>query len=518
METLKALFGEWLPDLPDLDNPGLTEANNVIPSDGGYKPFRPLTSLSDPVPATSSAGTITGTFYPLVAIMPVVTGTDLENGTNEFVIVSGVSGTFRYDLSSPTSALPASAVEMFPNTASFDAFAQFEDLIIATSTRNFTARAATLAPGATFTTLATSGSTPIGAAVAGVVGRFVVLGNLNNGPSNKQPFTLRWSAINEPRNWPIPGTSTAAATQAGEQVMPAELGRITGIFGTDQYGIVMQEGGISRMQYVGGSVVFQFDKIESAVGCSFYNGAIMVGGVVYFASVAGFYSTDGISVVPIGNSKVDKLFIDAYNEAGFSDVEYVAQCGYDRINDVIYWGFADNALFGAAPPRHNRLLMYHRPTKRWSQANQDFSILVTPSSGVRSRLLTATAGASTDIVADLYGFDTSRRLCRFAGTPGTATITTSELETVPGKYSHVSGVKPLIEYSGTAPAVSVSLGTRNDQGESSLAFSGTTTATTDTGFADFRQSARYHRAKVQITGAFKKAMGIELKVTPEGER
>ena len=54
METLKALFGEWLPDLPDLDNPGLTEANNVIPSDGGYKPFRPLTSLSDPVPATSS--------------------------------------------------------------------------------------------------------------------------------------------------------------------------------------------------------------------------------------------------------------------------------------------------------------------------------------------------------------------------------------------------------------------------------------------------------------------------------
>ena len=32
-------FGEWLPDQPDLENPGLTVAKGVIPGSGGYRPF-----------------------------------------------------------------------------------------------------------------------------------------------------------------------------------------------------------------------------------------------------------------------------------------------------------------------------------------------------------------------------------------------------------------------------------------------------------------------------------------------
>jgi hypothetical protein len=35
MEPIKIPFGEWLPDLPDYQNPGVTVAKNVIPA--GYK-------------------------------------------------------------------------------------------------------------------------------------------------------------------------------------------------------------------------------------------------------------------------------------------------------------------------------------------------------------------------------------------------------------------------------------------------------------------------------------------------
>ena len=42
-------FGPWLPDQPALDNPGVTEALNVLPASGGYKPLRRLARYSAPL-------------------------------------------------------------------------------------------------------------------------------------------------------------------------------------------------------------------------------------------------------------------------------------------------------------------------------------------------------------------------------------------------------------------------------------------------------------------------------------
>ena len=39
-------FGEWTPDLPDLDNPGLTVCRNAIPVAGAYRPSKDLTGVS----------------------------------------------------------------------------------------------------------------------------------------------------------------------------------------------------------------------------------------------------------------------------------------------------------------------------------------------------------------------------------------------------------------------------------------------------------------------------------------
>ena len=42
----KISFGEWLPDQPDFQNVGATEAKNVVASASGYTPIKELEALS----------------------------------------------------------------------------------------------------------------------------------------------------------------------------------------------------------------------------------------------------------------------------------------------------------------------------------------------------------------------------------------------------------------------------------------------------------------------------------------
>jgi hypothetical protein len=43
----KIRFGEWLPDLPFYENPGLVAATNAVPTDKGYTDFNALTTADD---------------------------------------------------------------------------------------------------------------------------------------------------------------------------------------------------------------------------------------------------------------------------------------------------------------------------------------------------------------------------------------------------------------------------------------------------------------------------------------
>jgi len=103
----------------------------------------------------------------------------------------------------------------------------------------------------------------------------------------------------------------------------------------------------------------------------------------------------------------------------------------------------------------------------------------------------------------------------FTGTPGTALLTTGDVELNTAGRAFVAGVKPHVESTGTAPTVTVRIGSRNDLA-SVPTYTATTTPTTRTGFADFRVDAKYHRAEVQIVGNFRKATGLEFKAGPSG--
>ena len=48
---MKLPFAPWLPDLPALGNPGMTDAKNVIPAARGYQPFRAINPFTDALTA-----------------------------------------------------------------------------------------------------------------------------------------------------------------------------------------------------------------------------------------------------------------------------------------------------------------------------------------------------------------------------------------------------------------------------------------------------------------------------------
>jgi hypothetical protein len=323
-----------------------------------------------------------------------------------------------------------------------------------------------------------------------VIGQFVVLGNL---PFAAASYSLQWSGIDSPLSWPTPSSATAIAQQSGRQDLPAEFGSILNIFGGDQYGLVFQPGGITRMTYIGGDDVFQFSQIDKGTGCAFAHGALKVGNLIYFVSLRGFYVTDGVSVIPIGDGIVDHYFLSRYDTSRTSRV----CAGVDFANKLIYWTFPTAADSG----NPSSALVYNFEEKRWA--------LVVDSIQYFAR---NTEGKFVSYGFEAFGND--NRLGRFTGTPGTAILTTPEIEPNPGGFSRINGIKGLVDV--TTNALTVALGTRNDLG-SSVTYTSETTANSRTGFADFRSEARYHRARLTISGTFNAAQGIEYLARESGD-
>jgi hypothetical protein len=148
----------------------------------------------------------------------------------------------------------------------------------------------------------------------------VVIGNTG---SEAAADTLRsrvqWSAIGTYDDWPTPGTSEARSKQAGEQYLSLEFGQITKIVGGEKFGLIFQQRAVTRMTYVGGSAVFEFDTFEKANGTGYLEqdttGTTIPHPVIqardkfiWVNSTSGVYMTDGYSVRKISLGKFDTLF------------------------------------------------------------------------------------------------------------------------------------------------------------------------------------------------------------------
>ncbi len=483
----KILFGEFLPDLPATENPGLTEALNAVPVDKFYAAYKPMLGIGTSLSERPRGGIAA-----------------LDTSGNAFLYV-GTATTLQQR--SSTAWTDKTSSPYTTGTAGYWRFVQFDQFVIGTNYDDVP-QALVVGAGSDFVDLALTGTAPQ-ARQLGIVGRHLVVGDTIDGTNGTVPYRLAWPRIDDPTEWPVPNSADARAKQSGEQFMPSAFGAITGIVGNDQFGIVFQKSGISRMTYVGGDLVYQFDVIDSTRGAAYPNAIVQVGNLAYFIAADGFFVTDGVTVTPVGASKFDRLFLDDV-DTGFKERVYGA---IDRVRNLAYWVYPGSGSSAGLP---NKVLIYNYRENRVTRAEDEIECLITGLTTATSlEDLDSLFGSIDDITPPLdspywqggnevlQGFDSTYKLGTFVGSPGVATLDGQEAELNPGLMTYVSGVKPIVQ---SQSAVTVSLGTRNSFADA-VTYGPDVPLTARTGFADFRTEARYVRARVKVTGDFPAAQG-----------
>lgn len=333
MNQLKINFLNWRPDVDEYQNDGLTVADNVYHDVGGYKQVLvPTTTSFATVSAGYGVGVVdviwrqAGAEMGLGAISGVPTRynkvfAELTYNTALSGAYLAVDGPDNLGLGSVAATLVragGTTASVAQGTAFLEGVqtCELNDFLFTTChaeaeeasgtacsanvTAYMTITSATLGPPFYGNSSVTE-VTPNGIS-CGTVNQFVVIADDDN------QWDVRWCAIGDPTDWPTPGTADARAKQAGSQTLPNKFGRVTGIAGGDFYGYVFQERAITKMTYVGGDVVFNFDTFHEGEGCFAPNRYVSVDDAVFFESEHGYRMLVNDTVTPIGLGRVDETY------------------------------------------------------------------------------------------------------------------------------------------------------------------------------------------------------------------
>lgn len=356
----------------------------------------------------------------------------------------------------------------------------------------------------------------------GVVKGFLVAGNTNDSVSGNQPQRVWWCGLNDPTNWPTPGTATAAQFQSSYNDLFGDSGWIKGIVGNlgTADGAVFMEHAIWRMVYVGPPVVFNFFQAEGVRGTEAPGSIAQLGGTAFYFGEDGFYSFDGTSSLPIGFNKVDKTVLADL------DPSYISRMtgAIDPINKLYLCAYAGAGNIGGNP---NRLLAYHWPTGKWSLINQNAELILR-SLTFGNNVLDVVGAVSLETASyNLFpmdssvwiggqtlmaAFDTTHKLSYFNGDNMEAVIDTTEEEPVPGQLTFVQNCRPQVD--GGVPTVA--FGVRNRQVDP-VVFNNAV-ALNSTGTCPQTVNGRYIRGQITIPAGsdWTHAQGLQVEGIPNG--
>ena len=474
MATVRIPFNEWLPDQPAVAQ-SMQDATNVVPIASGYAPFPLAVDYSNA--ASESLLTVgTGKFSSI---------TELFAG----------SATKLYKFNSATLNLDDVSKVGGYNCLSWD-FEQFGDVLLAANGID-KIQAWTVNTSTVFADL--SATAPLAKYVA-VVRDFVVAANLDLGVN---PNKVQWSNIADETNW-----TSGATSQSDYQLIP-DGGNITGITG-GEFGIIFLERSIVRMSYIGSPFFFQFDTISRNLGCKYSGSVTQYGQTSYFLSADGFYSCDGQSIVPIGNEKVDRYF---YDNVDLNKADKIT-VAIDPIRKLVVWNYPTVS-------NTRSLLIYNWQLQRWSQAETTVDYIASSASsgytldgldafGTLDTLPTSLDSPLWTGGSFLFAGVSGTKIITFTGANSTANLITSDIEQ--GFNSIVTLGRTQID-NGSA---SVAVASRKEL-DDTITFS-TAVATSSEGRASLRSNGRYHRFEVIPSGNWTSAIGIDVDITPQGNR
>ena len=489
-------FGEWLPDLPQYQNPGALIALNVIPQ---LQSYRGLNSLSSFTNALNNV--CLGAFW----------------AQDESNVVFNFCGDVDdlYELSGGDTWTAVSGPSA-PYAATNWEFTKFGNRVIATAFET-DMQFWDLGVSAAFADLA--GSPPRGKRIA-TVRDFIMIGdtdiNGGGGGSNVGPNFVQWSAYNNSELW-----TPSLSTQSDFQELFGRGGRVQKIV-PGEYAVIFTEQSIWRADYAGPPIIFQIDEVERKKGTPAPNSVVWSGGLVWYYGWDGFYVFDGQRSQEISANRVSNWF--AQNAS--TDALDSMRGAVDRRNRLVIWAFRTTT----SNPINNRLIIYNWAADKWSYAEVDTQIIdefVSPGFSLDALDGPLPLGIDLDSIPvdsdqfaggnlNLQAFDDQNRSATFDGMPLAATIDTKEISGPNNSRMFTNSVRPLVEASGT-PTITVEVGTRNRLQEN-VTFTAPKALNQVNGEANFRANSRYQRYRVNIADGFIHGNGVRTSSRLSGGR
>jgi len=443
-------FGPWVPDgvnsVYEYDGQysatevPLSDISNVIYYNGAYRNIKSGAAVA----AGSSLGSACLGAYAAI-----------DSGGAQALYAGDATNLYSWDGSAWTSVGSG-------YSASKWRFAQFNNCINATNGVD-QIQGQSIGGGA-FGNLATGAPT---GNVLGVVNQFLIVGDItataqtqsvySDPTATAYPNRIHWSALGNDANWPTPLTTDAYAFQAGYQDMEGLYGPVMFIGGLEQYGVVMQKTGISRMSYVGGDQVFSFEPFERKRGLVTQDAACQVGRYIFFLADDGFYYTDGSSVQSIGQGVIDDWFWENVNASQIDSIT----AGYDSNSRSVYFSIPTGV--NTSP---DTLLSYNPEEKKWCKSSIPAGIVFTDFDGTRHTLglfdssgvyqrLTGAALSGYMETYDLAFTDSMRRLITGIkpNTGGSPTCRAGSRVSLQDSVSYTADV-PTDSFTGVSPIIS----------------------------------------------------------------
>lgn len=488
-------FGAYTPDLPPMDNAGVTVALNVLPAGDSYASFPSTAVYSDALDARCQGA---------------VSGRDNDGTTYNF---AGDASKL-YAISTAAWSDVSVAGGYSTNSQERWEFTQWGEQMLAT---NFADPIQTYTMG-TSSAFANLSGTPPQARHIDVVRNNVVVANTYDAVDGNVPYRVRWSGIGDETAW-----TPSVTTQSDFQDLDGQGGWCQRIIG-GEYGVILQERAIWRMTYVGSPIIYQFDEVERGQGTPAPGSVTKLRGAIPYLGDDGFYIFDGQQSIPIGADAVDKTF---YADLDQSYMDRISST-IDPINKIIFWASPGQQNVGGNP---NRIWAYnYSPTakKRWAYADLDIEYIYRSLAEGYTLEGLDSVSASLDALAFsldsrvwmgnsalFSGFNSDHKQVNFTGTALDATIETQEVELTRNMRTNVQEIRPFIE--GSSAVVTIQVGMRNDLSES-VTWTSEISAN-NAGNFPVRANARYHRMRVKISGGFNHAQGLNMvKMTARGGR
>lgn len=560
-------FGEWRPDVADINGQHTRTLLNVVPQGDGYGPFKALGALTSALPSAcrghavfrNTDGTVTvvaatinrlwklnnttltwsnvskvtaltsisnaspavftlnshglavGDTFQLTTSGSLPTG--LSTGTDYYVISAGFgANSFQVSATAGGSAINTSSAGsgthsmtyFYSDVPSTDQW-QFEQF----GNRAIAVQANT-APQ-TFTLNSSSafadlGGSPPTSRYVTTVGRILVLAGIVSNPRRFQ-----WCDLGDPTNW---------STGVANSIDMEKGGNVRGIAG-GEFGLVLQESVIRRLVYVpGAELAFQIDIVAEDVGLEGAYSIIRSGSSVLFRSTQGFMLFEGGQLRPIGKERIDRT-ISAELDIGNLQLLIGAS---DPAGARVFWAY--KTLSHATAGTFNKLLCYDRVLDRWTPievTGEYLASFIVPGAtldGLDSlsssidALTVSLDSIAASVGAKLSAFSSSHILGVFDGSNLEATLETSEQALERGRRVSVRGFMPITDASGVQ-------GSLKHRATQQAAVTATSESLLNSeGMCPLHVDTRYGRAKIRIPSAttWTYAMGAEPVFTATGQR